>query len=329
MKLNFVKINPSGNTTILVTSQVDKELHAEVAQKLLAYGSVQAEQVGFVSFSDPDDNPEQITTLSLSMMGGEFCGNATRSAAAYAVFAHLLEPDAAGFTYPLIQCSGASAYIPCRVRKTEDEAIYWAEGRMPAPITIEAAVLTGHDASTAANGTLPANIDATITVNTTKGADIPNMLIPATEVTLEGITHYIIDMDQLPAVKGLTPKAIFANLKEGLCARKLPAFGLIFVSRNTALEPDLPVSFHALPVVYVAGTDSVFWEQSCGSGTVALGAAWHAGLLRLEPAAVDSRELTVLQPGGSLTIRIAEEAGRPVYYLSGPIAIAATGEAFI
>ena len=95
LKLNFIKTNPSGNTTILVDSAVPEKEQSVVAKRLLAYDSVQAEQVGFLTI--PDDTTDY--NIALRMMGGEFCGNATRSAAVYTVFSGLLRPNEGGSIY--------------------------------------------------------------------------------------------------------------------------------------------------------------------------------------------------------------------------------------
>ena len=72
MKVEFVKLSPTQNMTILVKTPVERENHLEVATKLMDYASVGAEQVGFI------ENGQG--TIRLQMMAGEFCGNATRSA---------------------------------------------------------------------------------------------------------------------------------------------------------------------------------------------------------------------------------------------------------
>ena len=90
MKLNFVKVNPVENMTIFVMDQVDSSHHMAVANRLMDYSNIHGEQVGFI------ENPrslkaKSLNTLRLQMMGGEFCGNATRSLAALMV--HLKLPS--------------------------------------------------------------------------------------------------------------------------------------------------------------------------------------------------------------------------------------------
>lgn len=72
--LRFYKASPGGNATILVLDPVPEEQRAEIAGLLMDAGHLQAEQVGFLDLA--------ATPVRLDMMGGEFCGNACRAAAA-------------------------------------------------------------------------------------------------------------------------------------------------------------------------------------------------------------------------------------------------------
>jgi len=78
LQINFVKINPSGNTTILILDPLPRDIYPAVASRVMKPSCLSAEQVGFV---------EPATTAGalgrLQMMGGEFCGNASRGFAAW------------------------------------------------------------------------------------------------------------------------------------------------------------------------------------------------------------------------------------------------------
>lgn len=76
MKINYYKINPTGNITLIVETPVSRESQAAVAARLMEKDP-DAEQVGFLEIPE---NPD--CKLRLQMMGGEFCGNATIAAAA-------------------------------------------------------------------------------------------------------------------------------------------------------------------------------------------------------------------------------------------------------
>lgn len=72
--LRFYKASPGGNATILVLDPVPTLERALVARMLMAEGHLQAEQVGYLDLG--------VSPVRLDMMGGEFCGNACRAAAA-------------------------------------------------------------------------------------------------------------------------------------------------------------------------------------------------------------------------------------------------------
>ena len=75
MTLRYALMDPTGNRTILVETPVAEEAQPVVAASLMKLEPT-AEQVGFLSRSEGCD-------ISLRMAGGEFCGNAAMSAAAY------------------------------------------------------------------------------------------------------------------------------------------------------------------------------------------------------------------------------------------------------
>lgn len=73
MKIRFLRADPAGNITLFVLTPVEKERRAAIAARLMQLPQYQAEQVGFLC------PPENGAMGRMEMMGGEFCGNATRS----------------------------------------------------------------------------------------------------------------------------------------------------------------------------------------------------------------------------------------------------------
>lgn len=75
---DVVLVNPAGNITAIVLNEdVKKENYIEIANKLMELKEYNIEQVGFVK------KPIMGGYSRLEMMGGEFCGNATRSFGLY------------------------------------------------------------------------------------------------------------------------------------------------------------------------------------------------------------------------------------------------------
>ena len=110
MKLNFVKLSPTRNITILISDPIIREQHAILAEKLMDCECVGGEQVGFIEAAEMPG-----ARARLQMMGGEFCGNASMSLAAYLACQDGL-PDGASTCIPL-EVSGADTLVNCRIRR--------------------------------------------------------------------------------------------------------------------------------------------------------------------------------------------------------------------
>lgn len=291
-------MNPSGNTTILVKSPVDTNKQAALANRLLAAESVYAEQVGFLTVPDTG----AAYTIDLRMMGGEFCGNATRSAAVYCAFAGLLPPNEDGSFTPMVKCSGNDRPLTCTVKKTDTENTFQAEAQMPIPLEIK-------------SGTLSFSKDK----------------IPYVAVIFQGITHYIIACEDLPINSNGAPvplQTVYAAIQDKLAEQALPAYGIMFYDERQKT---------VVPVVYVKETNSTFWEQSCASGSLAIAVATahrYYGDRALQDGEggklIDSSlTLTLAHPDGSLEVRITATDTGCRYFLSGLIHITTAGEAYL
>ena len=274
MELRFAKFDPSGNTTILVLDPVPRESHAALAQTLMRATDLCAEQVGFL------ETGENGAAARLQMMGGEFCGNASRCLAAY-LAAGTANPtgranDAAGSSVVAIEVSGHRGFLEAAVT-TLGPHRWDVSIDMPLP----QAVLSGHDARLGDYSMVP----------------------------FEGILHLVLwDRE---AEESLVRFGL-----DFLAASGLPAdtCGILFY--------DSRVSF-LTPVVAVGAVRSLVYEQSCGSGTVAVGAALS------ERTGRPVEGLRVVQPGGVLTVSVDRTDRITAARLSGPIRLAAEGRAFV
>lgn len=128
MELKFIKTSPTENMTLLIETPVPREQHLEIAEKLIAYGSVYAEQAGYI---EEPENP--LAEKRLQMMAGEFCGNASLSLAA--VLAEEKGLKVGEETEIILEVSGADSLVNCQMKKEEKG---WS-GRvaMPLPKAIE------------------------------------------------------------------------------------------------------------------------------------------------------------------------------------------------
>ncbi|WP_405728429.1 hypothetical protein [Anaerotignum sp.] len=128
MELKFIKASPTENMTLLIESPVPREKHLEVAEKLIAYGSVYAEQAGYIE--EPQDPRAE---KRLQMMAGEFCGNASLSLAA--ALAEEKDLSVGEETEIVLEVSGADRLVNCHLRK--EEKGFFGKVAMPLPKAIE------------------------------------------------------------------------------------------------------------------------------------------------------------------------------------------------
>ncbi len=128
MEVKFIKTSPTENMTLLIETPIPREQQLEIAEQLIAYGSVYAEQAGYIE--EPNDPAAE---KRLQMMAGEFCGNASLSLAA--VLAERKGLKTGEETEILLEVSGADSIVRCRMKK--EEKGYTGRVAMPLPRAIE------------------------------------------------------------------------------------------------------------------------------------------------------------------------------------------------
>ncbi|MGX4586134.1 diaminopimelate epimerase [Paenibacillus chitinolyticus] len=127
-EIDFVKCNPTQNMTILVRTNHLAEDYMPIAAKMMSYDSVYAEQVGFI------EKPGSYEAdANLRMAGGEFCGNACMSLAAFLASEKGMKPD--DFMEIVLEASGTEQLVTCQVKKVKEE--YVCRLAMPVPKKID------------------------------------------------------------------------------------------------------------------------------------------------------------------------------------------------
>lgn len=127
MKLTYSQFDPTGNRTILVQTPVPVQDQPEIATKLMEL-EPETEQVGFYQETD---------SIRLRMAGGEFCGNATMSAAVLrASHSDTEQLEAA------VSVSGAKEPVHASV-KLQPEGWWIGTVEMPKPRSMEEVLLPG------------------------------------------------------------------------------------------------------------------------------------------------------------------------------------------
>lgn len=128
MEIEFIKTSPTQNMTILVETQIPVENQLAVAQKLIAYNSVYAEQAGFIQ--EPRDKR---AAKALRMMAGEFCGNATLSLAALIMEEKRMPIGTKDTVF--LEVSGAKDLVKCEIQREEHG--YYGMVDMPVPLSVD------------------------------------------------------------------------------------------------------------------------------------------------------------------------------------------------
>lgn len=277
--LKFAKLVPGGNTTIIILDRVPRK-HQPVFARTIMKQHADCEQVGFV---EPANDQQAICRLQ--MMGGEFCGNATRSLA-WLVMEHYLHhghtPNAEakdklfGSNHlslgkkmnVLLEVSGARHLLNA-------ECLLWPYGELkevvvPMPIR--------HIPS-----------DCLIKQSLPWGEKEMQVTI----IHLDGISHVVVEAEQFSAIGGHP-----GNLQE--VKRILMEFGLDQIEAAGVLfTSSVGDSVTMNPVVYVRETDTLIPETACGSGTVALAQkfAFEKG---------DSVFVKIIQPSGEIIVARVE-----------------------
>ena len=120
MKLNILRADPAGNITVYVLDEVDRAIRAEVAAKIMEIEELKCEQVGFVYPTQEGGDGR------MEMMGGEFCGNATRA------FGLLVAKRMGGAEHVRIETSGCDHIVTVDT----DLAAGTSRAEMPTPVSV-------------------------------------------------------------------------------------------------------------------------------------------------------------------------------------------------
>lgn len=259
MDIKYSIFDPTGNITALVETRVANAEQPAIADEIMK-AHPQVEQVGFVYFV-----PGRPVPALLRMAGGEFCGNATMSAAALYLMRSGEETDSVR-----VNVSGVSRPIEVSL-KAKDDGSYDAGVQMPEALEISIQKLRSNVA------------DASMTV-----------------VRMEGISHIVIEsFSGLYSLKD--DKQAAEQLVRDWCSELgADCLGLMF------LEGD-GTSWKLTPLVYVPGADTMFWENSCASGTAAVGMYMAS---KLE----ETVDMTIYEPAGTMRVSSDPEVRKTIIY---------------
>ncbi len=201
----------------------------------------------------------------LRMAGGEFCGNASMCTAAL----YLLRRDSAdasdAWETVRLSVSGAVGIVETRLRK-EGPNSFAARINMPAALRID-----------------------------TRELAFQQMREELPIVVMEGISHIVIQSSSV--FFALRERPFDAELAVCAWCKELGAdgLGLMFLEGEGAER-------RMTPLVYVPGSGTVFWENSCASGSSAVGRY-------LAAASGSPISLALQEPGGTLCVESNPTSG--------------------
>jgi diaminopimelate epimerase len=246
--MRYSIFDPTGNITALVEDNVDVELQPMVAANIMK-AHPKVEQVGFVT-----DSTTVGADTTLRMAGGEFCGNATMSAAALYALKHGCDDHMELH----VRASGATDPVAVVLDKFDSDS-FDARVLMPRAKRLVPVALGYRGLS-----------------------DVVSV------VFFEGISHVIIPESSVLYV--LRHDASSAEEAVRMWCHELSAdgLGLMFLSGNGRDRK-------LIPLVFVPGSDTVYWENSCASGSAAVG--MFVGATTNAPC-----DLLLHEPGGTLRV---------------------------
>lgn len=182
-QLKFVKINPAGNITLLYDIRnINKDDIQKISKISMGNLNLYAEQVGVIN------------DTHLQMMGGEFCGNACRSFAAYLAFCDINFQREKNYK---ITCSGEDLELNIDVRSSKIANVFFSKIKMPKNISIQ-----------------------TVKLELQKSE-----IIEICEVIFQGIVHFVIELN--------TDKKVINRIRDYCEKKKYSAFGVMFFNYKT------------------------------------------------------------------------------------------------
>ena len=149
--------------------------------------------------------------------------------------------------------------------------------------------------------------------------DVSGVLVDAGDVParffrvdLPGITHFV---HFVPDLEGIDKEKYWHILADYVDGEDFPAYGLILCDTKEQAM---------IPAVYVRDTDTLYWENSCGSGSAAVAAA-------LACTTHKNVACYIKQPGGTLAIaaKVGEQGELQQIFIGGPVKLSQVRKATI
>jgi len=257
--VRYVTLDPTGNLTCLVLDRVRKDEEAEITRRLMG----ECEQVAYL-----EEATREGSRARIRLMGGEFCGNAAMASACY-----LASLDGTETGIVTIDVSGADAPVACSVRKEADGCwtgcvemprITRTETVREAGMKLTSVAMEGIRHFIAERGNPETDfaepVDPVTNPAKTEGPATNPAKTEDSETNPAKTDHPGIDIPETGWMEKKQAEALLRKL-----AAEIPegAAGLLQWNRERG---------EMLPLVLVKGSDTLVWENGCGSGSAAIGA---------------------------------------------------------
>lgn len=244
--IRFTMVKPGGNNTALVHDLIPRQYHGEIAKEVILKKDTDGEQVGYLELSTLPK-----TVCRLQMMGGEFCGNATRSTVMLIAKA-FLTGDVGLNPFALEHITRSENCLDVPMEVSGYDGVLHAE-----------VVLDDQNHILDIFATMPVRPEATCTEK--RQPTVNGKSFDGTLVHLYGISHLLIP--ESDGIAGLNRDARKQHAERILTEenlRDLEAAGVIFYTEHDG-------QYAIDPYVFVRDSNTMYAETACGTGTTALG----------------------------------------------------------
>ncbi len=280
MTINYSILDPTGNVTALCESPVPVSEQPRIAAEIMKLEPT-VEQVGFLSYEDA-------ALPSLRMAGGEFCGNATLSAASLALLKGLRSPSERGSIHPLaLHVSGASEPVQVRLKQISDSA---CAGEVSMPEALEVSMVRLPQTLEISTARLPQKTGASASPD----PDNDTACIELPLVRFAGISHLILE--ETSGETKISDEDAESLIGFWCSELHCDGLGIMFLNQKAGT---------LRPLVWVPESGTLFWEHSCASGTTAAG-IW------LSVQSGGPGDFQFREPGGVLGVRTEAGGKHPV-----------------
>ena len=291
--LEYCIMDPTGNITALVESSAEVSRQPFIAD-LIMQKHPEVEQVGFVEFGET-------VQVKLRMAGGEFCGNASMCAAALYLSRKGAED---GWQQVRLEVSGTSDPVVVRLRRIAAEGAEIAAGsEVPArPDSVSDKPDFAFEAGVRMPRAL--RIEKRLFADGALQGELPL-------VRMEGISHIVIELSSVFYAYREERDAAERAVQKWCRELGVDGLGLMFLDLADGAADDSADAMPRLtPLVYVPGSGTSFWENSCASGSAATG-------MYLADRTGKRQEICLREPGGSL--KVTSDPGSGETWLYGTV----------